>query len=136
MIDECLEIDSKNNCDLLLKEDCTYNGTVILEPPIGTIADPQECEELCKQFQAEGCKYWILVKLTDYAAFEILMQVTVLLGLDPEVLLSTNVKVGIQKSTIIHFLTYMSHDFPAILLSLSKCYFLHLKLDHPSSVLC
>jgi len=59
LIDECFEIDNKLVCDLFLQEDCGYTGEVLLEPPVGTIADPQECEELCNQFNALGCKYWI-----------------------------------------------------------------------------
>jgi len=59
LIDECFEIDNKLVCDLFLQEDCGYTGEILLEPPVGTIADPQECEELCNQFNALGCKYWI-----------------------------------------------------------------------------
>jgi len=58
-IDQCFEIDNKFVCDLFLQEDCGYTGTVLLEPPVGTIADPKECEELCDQFEALGCKYWV-----------------------------------------------------------------------------
>merc|ERR1719351_371452 len=58
-IAECFEIDDKQVCDLFLQEDCGYAGDILLEPPIGTIADPKECEELCKQFEPLGCKYWI-----------------------------------------------------------------------------
>jgi len=57
-IDKCFEIDNKFVCDLFLQEDCEYQGDVLLEPPVGTIADPKECEELCDQFEAIGCKYW------------------------------------------------------------------------------
>merc|ERR1712055_1086884 len=63
LIDECFEIDTKNTCDLLLQEDCSYDGAVILEPPVGTIADPQECEELCKQFEPLGCTYWVFSQI-------------------------------------------------------------------------
>lgn len=58
-IDKCFEIDDKQTCDLFLQENCDYTGTVILEPPIGTIADPKECEQLCFQFNAIGCTYWV-----------------------------------------------------------------------------
>ena len=58
-IDKCFEIDDKQTCDLFLQENCAYTGTVILEPPIGTIADPKECEQLCFQFNAIGCTYWV-----------------------------------------------------------------------------
>jgi len=58
-IDKCFEIDNKYVCDLFLPEDCGYTGNILLEPPVGTIADPKECEELCDQFEAIGCKYWV-----------------------------------------------------------------------------
>jgi len=58
-IDQCFEIDNKFVCDLFLQEDCGYNGDVLLEPPVGTIADPKECEQLCDQFESLGCKYWV-----------------------------------------------------------------------------
>jgi len=58
-IDKCFQIDDKFVCDLFLQEDCGYTGDVLLEPPVGTIADPKECEELCDQFEALGCKYWV-----------------------------------------------------------------------------
>jgi len=58
-IDQCFEIDNKYVCDLFLQEDCGYTGDVLLEPPIGTIADPKECEQLCDQFEGLGCKYWV-----------------------------------------------------------------------------
>merc|ERR1711944_23976 len=58
-IDECLEIDNKKTCDLFIEEDCGYTGDVLLEPPVGTVADPQQCKELCNQFTAIGCKYWV-----------------------------------------------------------------------------
>jgi len=58
-IDKCFEIDTEGTCDLFLQEDCEYTGALILEPPVGTIADPQECEELCFQFNLIGCNYWV-----------------------------------------------------------------------------
>jgi len=59
-IDKCFEIDNKQTCDLFLEENCQYEGKVVLEPPIGTIADPKECEELCLQFSTSiGCSYWV-----------------------------------------------------------------------------
>jgi len=59
LISKCFEIDDKQVCDLFIQEDCGYTGEVLLEPPVGTIADPQECEELCDQFTALGCTYWV-----------------------------------------------------------------------------
>jgi len=58
-IDQCFQIDNKYVCDLFLQEDCGYTGGVLLEPPVGTIADPKECEQLCDQFEGLGCKYWV-----------------------------------------------------------------------------
>ena len=59
-IDECLKVDHKQTCDLFIEEDCVYHGEVVLDTPPGTVADPQDCAELCDHIEeSEGkCKYW------------------------------------------------------------------------------
>ena len=47
-----------NTCDRIIEEDCEYSGSIILEPPIGSVADANHCQELCEEFSVMGCKYW------------------------------------------------------------------------------
>ena len=55
---ECLQ-PRLNKCDSFIEEDCQYLGTILLEPPPGTISDGLECQEMCKEYKDLGCKYWV-----------------------------------------------------------------------------
>ena len=52
-----MEVDLKS-CDRFIEEDCEYYGEVLIKTPIGSIADPKHCQELCEEFASVGCEYW------------------------------------------------------------------------------
>jgi len=56
-ITSCLEVDLYT-CDRIMEENCEFSGDVILELPIGSIADANHCQELCEEFSVMGCNHW------------------------------------------------------------------------------
>ena len=55
---ECLQ-PRLNKCENYIEEDCQYLGTILLEPPPGTVSDGLECQEMCNEYKDLGCKYWV-----------------------------------------------------------------------------
>ena len=55
---ECLQ-PRPNKCENFIEEDCQYLGTILLEPPPGTVSDGLECQEMCNEYKDLGCRYWV-----------------------------------------------------------------------------
>ena len=72
-----------NKCENFIEEDCQYLGTILLEPPPGTVSDGLECQEMCNEYKDLGCKYWDYHRTENLVLCTKVMQETVQQKVDP-----------------------------------------------------
>ena len=44
-----------------IEEDCQYLGTILLEPPPGTVLDELECQKMCMSIKTSDVNIWFII---------------------------------------------------------------------------